>query len=211
MNDYKSIWQKYSKSKTEFTLEEYEALQLEIAFLKKQLSSQSKLIKQLKEEAHQDSLTGLWNRRKFQEDLDKSVEYNRRYTRSAAVLFIDLNHFKEINDSLGHLAGDHVLQHISKLLKTYCRVNDEVYRLGGDEFVIIMPEVTQEVAQAKIKLFEQVILKTPCLYNGHELTLSASIGAEVIDGRLSKEDVLESADKQMYQVKQEFHKERLVS
>lgn len=211
MNDYKSIWQNYTKSKTEFTLEEYEALQLEIAFLKKQLSSQSKLIKQLKEDAHQDSLTTLWNRRKFQDDLDKNIEYNRRYSRSSGILFIDLNHFKTINDTLGHLAGDHVLQHVASLLKNHCRINDEVYRLGGDEFVIIMPEITAEVAEQKARLFETVVRSTPCIYNEHELQLSASVGSGVINGNLTKEDVIESADKQMYQVKQEFHAEMLVS
>ena len=140
MNDYKSIWQKYTKSKNEFTIEEYESLQLEIAYLKKQLSTQSKLVKQLKQDAYQDSLTKVWNRRKFQEDLEKSLEFNHRYKRTSGVLFIDLNHFKAINDSLGHLAGDAVLQHISKVLVNNCRTNDEVYRLGGDEFVILVPD-----------------------------------------------------------------------
>lgn len=211
MNEYKSIWQKYTKSKTEFTLEEYEALQLEIAFLKKQLSSQSKLIKQLKDDAHQDSLTKLWNRRKFQEDLDKSIAYNSRYARTSALLFIDLNHFKEINDSLGHLAGDFVLQHIAEILKGQCRINDEVYRLGGDEFVIIMQEITAQITQTKATSIEYAIAKTPCLYNGQEICLSASIGTSLVNGNESKENILETADKQMYKVKQNFHAERLVS
>jgi|TARA_Y100001960_G_scaffold148317_1_gene156786 diguanylate cyclase (GGDEF)-like protein len=211
MNDYKSIWQKYTKSKSDFTLEEYQELQLEIAFLKKQLSSQSKLIKKLKEDAHQDSLTQLWNRRKFQEDLDKSIAYNRRYSRSSGLLFIDLNHFKAINDTLGHLAGDNVLQHVSEILKKNCRINDEVYRLGGDEFVIIMPEVTQEVVQAKSKTLENAISQSSMFFKGQEVCLSASIGFEVVDGSKNKNNVLESADKQMYKVKQQFHSLQLVS
>lgn len=211
MNEYKSIWQKYTKSKTEFTLEEYEALQLEIAFLKKQLSSQSKLIKQLKNDAHQDSLTKLWNRRKFQEDLDKAIEYNSRYTRSSGMLFIDLNNFKTINDTLGHLAGDFVLQHISNILKQQCRVNDEVYRLGGDEFAIIMQEVNDLETINKAVAIENAILTTPCLYESQKLCLSASVGTSLIDGEKDKNDVLEIADKQMYQVKQSGNSVRLVS
>jgi len=211
MNDYKSIWQKYSKSKTEFTLEEYENLQLEIAFLRKQLSSQSKLIKQLKEDAHQDSLTKLWNRRKFQEDLEKAIEYNRRYARSSGLLFIDVNHFKAINDSLGHLAGDNVLQHISNILNKHCRVNDEVYRLGGDEFVVIMSEVDQYTADKKAKIIEEVIIKTPCMFQNQEICISVSVGTGLIDGTKDKNDVLEFADKEMYKAKQEFHSVKLVS
>ncbi|HAG52459.1 MAG TPA: hypothetical protein DCL21_01595 [Alphaproteobacteria bacterium] len=211
MNDYKSIWQKYSKSKTEFTLEEYENLQLEIAFLRKQLSSQSKLIKQLKEDAHQDSLTKLWNRRKFQQDLEKSIEYNRRYTRSSGLLFIDVNHFKAINDTLGHLAGDNVLQHISEVLKKHCRVNDEVYRLGGDEFVVLMPEVEEEIASKKAKIIEETIIKTPCTFQNQEICISVSVGSGLIDGSKDKNSVLEIADKQMYKAKQQFHSVKLVS
>lgn len=211
MNDYKSIWQKYTKSKSEFTLEEYEALQLEIAYLKKQLSTQSKLITQLKQDAQQDSLTKLWNRRKFEEDFEKTLEFNSRYERSAGVLFIDLNHFKAINDSLGHLAGDAVLKHIAQLVTKSCRLNDEVYRLGGDEFVVIMPEATKEVAQAKADQLTKIIESSKCRFKDHDICLSASIGACSLTAESEKEEVLESADKQMYKIKQEFHSLQLVS
>lgn len=211
MNDYKSIWQKYTKNKNEFTIEEYESLQLEIAYLKKQLSTQSKLVTQLKQDAYQDSLTKVWNRRKFQEDLEKSLEFNHRYKRTSGVLFIDLNHFKAINDSLGHLAGDAVLQHISKVLVNNCRTNDEVYRLGGDEFVIIMPEATEEVASAKSNQLTNIIANSKCRFKDNDICLSASIGACSINHLSKKDDVLENADKQMYKIKQEFHSLQLVS
>lgn len=211
MNNYKSIWQNYSKSKSELTLEEYEKLQLEIAFLKKQLSSQSKLIKKLKSDAHQDDLTQLWNRRKFQEDLDKAIAYNKRYSRSSVLLFIDLNHFKTINDTLGHLAGDQVLQHIAKILQKNCRINDEVYRLGGDEFVVIMSEINEDQANQKTKELENAITQSTLFFKENEILLSASIGYEVIDGSKEKIEVLESADKQMYKVKQNFNSVQLVS
>jgi diguanylate cyclase (GGDEF)-like protein len=211
MNDYKSIWQKYSKSKSEFTLEEYEALQLEIAYLKKQLSTQSKLITQLKQDAYQDSLTKVWNRRKFDEDLEKTLEFNSRYDRSSGLLFIDLNDFKAINDTLGHLAGDAVLQNIAHILKQHCRKNDEVYRLGGDEFAIIMPEVDETVAHKKAQILSDIIESSKCSFKNHDICLSASIGSCSLNSRSCKEDVLESADKQMYKIKQDFHAVQLVS
>jgi diguanylate cyclase (GGDEF)-like protein len=211
MNDYKSIWQKYSKSKNELTLEEYEKLQLEIAFLKKQLSTQSKLIKQLKEDANEDSLTKLWNRRKFQNDIEKLIEYNRRYCRSAGILFIDLNDFKSINDTLGHLAGDFALKHVAEILKKSCRVNDEVYRLGGDEFIVIIPEIKPLDIYKKSNLFEQTINNTPCIYNNKELKISVSIGVSLIDGTKTKDAIIEDADKNMYKIKQNINAGVLVS
>ena len=216
MENYQSIWQKYTKSKEDLTLEEYQSLQLEIAYLKKQLSTQSKLIKQSKSEAHQDSLTQLWNRRKFTQDLEKVIQYNNRYGRKSGIFFIDLNQFKAINDTLGHLAGDKVLQHVSNILSNYCRLTDEVYRLGGDEFVIIMPESNIDIISNKCKQLEVLIENTPCIYKGQEVNLSASIGTCIVDGIITKEQVLENADKQMYQTKQLHHdtmaqKVRLVS
>lgn len=205
MESYKSIWQNYCKRSPELTLDEYEKLQLEIAYLKKQLSTQSKVIRQLKQEAYTDELTKLWNRRKFQEDLEKTVQYNKRHGRQSAVFFIDLNQFKPINDTLGHLAGDSILQQVAKSLKQSCRGHDDVYRFGGDEFVIIMHDINADSYKNKTDFIHNTICNTTCCFNHQEICISASIGACLIDGRTSSEQVVEKADMQMYKVKQGNH------
>jgi len=206
MNNYKSIWQKYSKSKAELSLEEYERLQLEIAYLKKQLTTQSKLVQKLKGLAYQDSLTCVWNRRKFQQDLDKILEYNNRYGRVSGVLFLDLNHFKSINDNLGHLAGDFVLQHLATTLKKNNRLNDEVYRLSGDEFAIILPKTDEAQLQIKSNFLSELIQNSPCIYKDKKIYISASIGGSIVtEDTTGREEIIEVADKQMYKLKKKYH------
>lgn len=152
--------------------------------------------------AQHDPLTGLPNRRYFFERLEHAIANSKRSSKSLAVLFIDLDHFKEINDTLGHAVGDRVLQTVARQLNSITREIDTVARLGGDEFVILLEqfEEQKDILQIVQKLHER--FQTKLLIDGHELTLHASIGISLYprDG-ISTEQLLQYADSAMYSAK----------
>jgi diguanylate cyclase (GGDEF)-like protein len=152
--------------------------------------------------AQHDALTGLPNRRYFFERLEHAIANSRRSSKTLAVLFIDLDHFKEINDSLGHTVGDRVLQTVARQLSSITREIDTLARLGGDEFVILLEQFEQQkdILQIVQKLHER--FQTKLLIDGHELTIHASIGVSLYprDG-ISTEQLLQHADSAMYSAK----------
>ena len=171
--------------------------------IRKQLQQQkSKLDKQ----AHHDALTGLPNRVLLMDRLKQAIKQAQREHTKVAILFIDLDRFKEINDGLGHNVGDKVLKEIAGRLKAAIRIIDTVARLGGDEFIIILSSIARvsgviEVAQ---KLVE--VLAQPVNYQDHELYLAASIGIslypdDIEEGEDETDTMIRNADSAMYQAK----------
>lgn len=170
----------------------------ELNYLRKQLKSQSDVIARLKQEAYHDPLTGLPNRRYFERELDKAMAYFSRYKRMGALLLIDADSFKSINDSLGHLAGDAILKHIAILLQKHTRNADTVARIGGDEFCIILRETSGEEAFEKAKKIADIIAKTPCTYEGRDIYISVSIGGCSFSEAKDRTDLMNKADSAMY-------------
>jgi diguanylate cyclase (GGDEF)-like protein len=126
--------------------------------------------------AQHDGLTDLPNRTLLIDRLDQAIVLARRHDRRLAVLFLDLDHFKRVNDSLGHVAGDRLLQSVAHRLLSCVRASDTVSRQGGDEFVILLSEITntQDSATAAEKLL--AALRTPVRIETHPLHATASIG-----------------------------------
>jgi diguanylate cyclase (GGDEF)-like protein/PAS domain S-box-containing protein len=154
--------------------------------------------------ASHDALTGLPNRAAFSEVLDITIRDAQRYGRCFAVLFVDLDRFKVINDTLGHEAGDALLKEMSQRLRTTVRSSDFVARLGGDEFVVMVREISDqkdvEVVAGKIL----AALVRPLAIAGHEYRVTASIGACMYPGGAQDEQALmKNADIAMYQAKEE--------
>ncbi|MEO4049231.1 GGDEF domain-containing protein [Pseudomonas sp. CAU 1711] len=153
--------------------------------------------------ARHDALTGLPNRRMFFERLEHALASARRSAKPLAVLFVDLDHFKELNDSLGHSLGDHVLQAVANLLRSATRESDTVARLGGDEFVVLLEQMEepQQVVSVVHKLHERFQL--PMLIDGHEVHIQASMGVSLFprDGD-DIEALLQQADRAMYMAKE---------
>lgn len=153
--------------------------------------------------ADHDPLTDLLNRRSFRAELARWVGHASRYRRSGALIFIDLDNFKDINDRFGHHAGDHYLMGVAALLKKTLRNTDILARWGGDEFAVLLPEAgaqtAAEVASKLLALFRE----QPVLINGHTLYVSASLGIALYPLHTSDPDELEIlADVAMYQSKQ---------
>jgi diguanylate cyclase (GGDEF)-like protein/PAS domain S-box-containing protein len=154
--------------------------------------------------AFHDALTGLPNRILLEDRLDQAILQSRRSNRRTAVLFLDLDRFKNINDSLGHNVGDILLVQVSARCAAVLRETDTICRQGGDEFVIVLPdlETDQDAAHVARKIVRG--LDQPFVLGGHELTVTGSIGIALYpdDGR-SASELLRNADTAMYRTKAE--------
>ena len=153
--------------------------------------------------ARHDFLTGLPNRMLLTERLSQAIGQAHRHHRQVALLFLDLDYFKNINDSLGHAIGDQLLQSVGERLMATVRTTDTVCRQGGDEFVILLPEIEhpQDAALIAQKLLDAFAL--PHLVGGQELHTTLSIGISVYpDDGLELDSVMQSADTAMYHAKE---------
>ncbi|NOQ45149.1 MAG: EAL domain-containing protein, partial [Desulfobulbaceae bacterium] len=154
--------------------------------------------------AHHDTLTGLPNRLLFRDRLDRAIIKARRNKTRVAILFLDLDYFKAINDSLGHDVGDELLIEVAGRLQNQCRQSDTVARLGGDEFVFILDDISngEDAAIVATKIMDA--LRRPIEVNGHTLNITTSIGIGIYPDDFDTIDgVIKCADTALYQVKDE--------
>lgn len=153
--------------------------------------------------AEHDALTGLINRRRFQEELEKHIAYCERYGPQGALLFIDLDQFKYINDTYGHQTGDEYLVQVAHRLKNILRRTDILGRLGGDEFGVILPHVDHQEAEQTTRALLDSLARDELVYDGHVSHVSASIGVHVFDaGAATPSELLARADTAMYMAKE---------
>ena len=154
--------------------------------------------------AYHDGLTGLPNRSMFSKLLTQSISEARRYDRQLAVSFLDLDRFKQINDTLGHEAGDQLLQEIATRLKTCVRDSDIVARLGGDEFVVLLPELSDGKYAAAVAQKILTAIAKPFTLIGQEFRVTASIGISTYPQHgLDEQTLTKNADIAMYRAKAE--------
>ena len=160
--------------------------------------------------AYYDALTDLPNRRLLTDRLERDLARARRHKHYGAMLFMDLDHFKNINDSLGHQVGDNLLKEVAKRLSADLRMEDTVSRLGGDEFIMLLADMGKEPseaamqAQAKAEQIQKALSK-PYHLLGHDLHITPSIGVAIFptddEDTLDSNDILRQADTAMYQAK----------
>ncbi len=154
---------------------------------------------QLTRLAYQDPLTGLANRYLLLERIPQILAFCKRRNMKAAVLAIDIDRFKPVNDTYGHMVGDKLLQILAKRLALGIRGEDIVARMGGDEFVLIVNAITNAEDAARVAEKIQVLLSQPMEIDGHEITQSASIGIALYpDDGEDPEDLMRNADKALY-------------
>lgn len=168
------------------------------------ISDRKTLENELEEMATRDPLTGLFNRREMSRVLEEELDRARRYQRPMAVLWVDFDHFKDVNDTFGHAAGDSVLRSISRLLLGSVRSVDAIGRFGGEEFVIVLPEMDLEEAQDTAERLRRKVAEKPQpLGNGQEVPLTISVGVAVYpDHGQTAPTLCAAADKAMYLAKQ---------
>jgi diguanylate cyclase (GGDEF)-like protein/PAS domain S-box-containing protein len=153
--------------------------------------------------AYHDPLTGFANRALFSERLDRALRRAARTGSSVAIAFLDIDDFKMVNDSLGHLAGDELLSQVAERVRSLLRDVDTAARFGGDEFALLLEDVAD--VDTAIMAVERVLdaLRAPCTVGGREMVLGISTGLRVVDGAsdISVDDLLRDADLAMYQAK----------
>ncbi len=152
--------------------------------------------------AHHDHLTGLPNRLLLEDRISQAIALAPRYKKQVAVMFIDLNGFKQINDSLGHATGDRVLQSVAQRLVNCVRSSDTVSRQGGDEFVVLLPEVEGSEGAELTAARMLASVAEPLAFEGHELCTTISVGISLFprDG-VDASTLIRSADAAMYDAK----------
>jgi diguanylate cyclase (GGDEF)-like protein len=154
--------------------------------------------------ANTDYLTNLYNRRRFFQAAEEEFAGSVSSGKPISVTLIDLDFFKRVNDMHGHLAGDNVLIHVAKLIRSQCRVSDVAARYGGEEFVILHPSISQHDAYLIVERIRKGVEATPFSHNGDEIGLTLSAG--VVDTIVCKDcmridDVLAKADLALYRAK----------
>lgn len=166
------------------------------------ISERKKAEELIAQMAHFDHLTGLANRRAFVEALDREISRVERDGRTFAVLYLDLDHFKDINDTLGHPIGDLLLQSVAERLQQATRLTDTVARFGGDEFAMIDTNITEPADAAILAERVQAIISAPFLVEGNEIRSGASIGIAVFGAQShGAEMLLSHADLALYRAK----------
>jgi diguanylate cyclase (GGDEF)-like protein len=151
-----------------------------------------------------DGLTGLYNRRYFEERLDEEIHRSRRYDRPMSIIMIDIDFFKQFNDTCGHLKGDDVLRQLSHILQDHTRETDITARYGGEEFVMILPETSLESSRMLGERIRQAVDKA--VFEGEERIpakkITVSIGVSCLTDDEGGHDALDRADRALYKSKQ---------
>jgi diguanylate cyclase (GGDEF)-like protein len=166
--------------------------------LRKQLARALQRVEQLQASADTDFLLDIPNRRGFERELHRSIAYIKRYRASGALIVLDVDRLKPINDAFGHAAGDQVLKAVATTLLRQVRSSDVIGRLGGDEFALFLWNLTEIDARAKAASLEQDIDRLTFTFRGRTVTAGASAGVAILGPQAQVGRALEEADSAMY-------------
>jgi diguanylate cyclase (GGDEF)-like protein len=169
-----------------------------IGGLRTKLTQALRRVAELEAAADTDFLLDIANRRGFERELQRAIAYMKRYRASGALIVLDVDRLKPINDSFGHAAGDEVLKAIANTLRRQIRASDVVGRLGGDEFALLLWNLSETDAKAKAAIFEQAIDDLSFTFRGQHVTAGASAGVALLGAQSDAARALEEADAAMY-------------
>jgi diguanylate cyclase (GGDEF)-like protein len=170
----------------------------ELAVLLGEIERLQARVHELEAAADTDPLTEVFNRRGFERELKRALSYIDRYWTRAALLYVDLDRFKPVNDAHGHAAGDAILKSVAAALSRNVRASDTVARIGGDEFAVILWNLSEADAARKAHALEAVVATAVVDWDGVELSAGASIGVAVINPRDDLAKITAAADAAMY-------------
>jgi diguanylate cyclase (GGDEF)-like protein len=175
-----------------------ETIKATIRGLRTKLKGALLRVAELEAAADTDFLLDIPNRRGFERELNRAIAYMKRYRASGALIVLDVDRLKPINDSFGHGAGDEVLKAIAATLTRQIRASDVVGRLGGDEFALLLWNLSETDAKAKAVIFEQAVDELSFVFRGQHVTAGASAGVALLGPQSDAVRALEEADAAMY-------------
>jgi diguanylate cyclase (GGDEF)-like protein len=166
--------------------------------LKAELAKARAQLAELQASADTDHLLGIANRRGFERELARAIAYIQRYRAAGALVVLDVDRLKPINDAFGHAAGDRVLKAIVRTLQAQVRASDVIGRLGGDEFALLLWNLSATDARAKAAALEHAIDQLTFTFDGRTIAAGASAGVAILDTQSEMGRALEVADSAMY-------------
>lgn len=166
--------------------------------LRSELAKALALIEELKASAETDFLLDILNRRGFERELTRAIAFMKRYRASGALIVLDVDRLKPINDEFGHAAGDQVLKAIVTAVLREVRASDVVGRLGGDEFAVLLWNLSETDARAKAAALEETVDALRFTFRGTAVTTGASAGVAILNSHCDPRRALEEADSAMY-------------
>ncbi|RXG87780.1 GGDEF domain-containing protein [Bradyrhizobium zhanjiangense] len=175
-----------------------ETIKATIRGLRSKLKAAERRVAELEAAADTDFLLEIPNRRGFERELNRAIAYMKRYRASGALIVLDVDRLKPINDSFGHAAGDEVLKAIAATLTRQVRASDVVGRLGGDEFALLLWNLSETDAKAKAAILEQSIDELSFTFQGRHVAAGASAGVALLGAQSDAGRALEEADAAMY-------------
>ncbi len=173
-------------------------LMSEVDTLRRELTDTRKRLDEVEKTADQDGLLPLLNRRAFVRELTRYIAFTGRYNTPASLIYFDLNHMKQVNDSFGHAAGDAVLKHFTEVLQAHVRDSDSVGRLGGDEFGVLLSHAGQDQALKKADILAEALRQQPANWNGQQIMVSFAYGAFELKSGDNADIAMARADEAMY-------------
>ena len=173
----------------------------EIEFLRKKIDVLEDKLKKVQKEAKTDALTNMLNKKALNDELKKQEEFYKRFKRNYSVIFFDIDHFKNVNDTYGHEAGDVILKNVGLILNRCSRDIDIVGRFGGEEFIIIAPETEKEGAYKFANKIREIIEKTKFMYKKTRIKITISAGVAQRKETNSMQDLVKLADDRLYKAK----------
>jgi diguanylate cyclase (GGDEF)-like protein len=173
-------------------------LAAEVGRLEAELAAMRARVAELEAHAESDALTGVMNRRGFERELKRAASYVQRYGGNAALVYLDLDGFKPVNDRFGHAAGDAVLTAVAAILVASVRASDSVARIGGDEFAVLLWNLSPQDARNKSHALEQAIADAAVRWGARRITIGATAGVAEFLGDRDIAGLLARADAAMY-------------
>ncbi|RJF70810.1 GGDEF domain-containing protein [Rhodopseudomonas palustris] len=171
--------------------------------LKAQLAAALAQIDELRASADTDYLLGIANRRGFERELDRALAYIQRYGAGGALIMLDVDRLKPVNDQFGHAAGDAVLKAVVEALLGHVRASDLIGRLGGDEFALLLWNLSEADARKKAAALEETVDRLPIQFGEHTVSAGVSAGVTMLTSGMNAAEALASADRAMYARKAE--------
>ncbi|WP_101758709.1 GGDEF domain-containing protein [Oceanicoccus sp. KOV_DT_Chl] len=191
--------------------EQLDALVARVKNMEADSAQAEERIEEQRQKALRDVLTQLPNREAYNQRLEQECERWQRYDRPLTMAVCDVDHFKRVNDTYGHLAGDKVLRIIAKTLRKRLRKTDFIARFGGEEFVVLMPETEQASALKVVEGVREAIASCPFHFKEKPVTITMSFGVSTFSGEDNGEAVFARCDKALYQAKEQGRNQSVVA